>query len=150
MDAHSNPASPGLPTTSAILWASSGTVKILFLTHRLPYAPNRGDRIRAFHLIRHLTGCAEVSVLSLVHDSDEAAHVDELRAFTHDVRIARVPRLLNMMRGAVRLPTRRPLTLELLYAPTVHAQLQAMVTDVPPISYSPIVRAWLATPWKRH
>jgi sugar transferase (PEP-CTERM/EpsH1 system associated) len=107
-------------------------VKILFLTHRLPYAPNRGDRIRAFHLIRYLTGCAEVSVFSLVHDSDEAAHADDLKAFTHDVRIARVPRLLNMMRGAVRLPTHRPLTLELLYAPTIHAQLRAMVSERPP------------------
>ena len=25
-------------------------MRILFLTHRLPYAPNRGDRVRAFHI----------------------------------------------------------------------------------------------------
>jgi predicted transcriptional regulator len=27
-------------------------VRVLFLTHRLPYAPNRGDRIRASHLVQ--------------------------------------------------------------------------------------------------
>ena len=28
--------------------------KILFLAHRVPYPPNRGDRIRSFHLLRFL------------------------------------------------------------------------------------------------
>ena len=30
---------------------ASRIVRILFLTHRLPYAPNRGDRIRAYHVL---------------------------------------------------------------------------------------------------
>jgi hypothetical protein len=29
-------------------------MRVLFLTHRLPYAPNRGDRILAYHLLRAL------------------------------------------------------------------------------------------------
>ena len=48
-------------------------MKILFLTHRLPYAPNRGDRIRAFHLMREMAQVGDVSLFSLVHDDEEAA-----------------------------------------------------------------------------
>ena len=29
-------------------------MKVLYLTHRVPYAPNRGDRIRAYHILRYL------------------------------------------------------------------------------------------------
>ncbi|MEZ5651294.1 MAG: hypothetical protein R3E87_12175 [Burkholderiaceae bacterium] len=29
--------------------------RILLLTHRLPLPPNRGDKIRSYHLLRHLT-----------------------------------------------------------------------------------------------
>src|SRR5207247_9362003 len=43
-------------------------VRVLFLTHRLPYAPNRGDRIRAYHILRMLASRAEVELVSLVHD----------------------------------------------------------------------------------
>jgi sugar transferase (PEP-CTERM/EpsH1 system associated) len=107
-------------------------LRLLFLTHRLPYAPNRGDRIRAFHLLRHLSACAQVTLVSLVHDAKEAAHVDELRPFVDEIRVAMVPRAWNLMRAAARLPTDRPLTLELLHAPAIYAQLREVVRDHPP------------------
>ena len=38
-----------------------------------PYAPNRGDRIRAYHLhARDVAAFADVTLFSLVHDDDEA------------------------------------------------------------------------------
>ena len=65
-------------------------VRVLVLTHRLPYAPNRGDRLRAYHMLRGLATRAEVELVSLVHDEDEAAHVDEVRAFVpHVTALAR-------------------------------------------------------------
>ena len=47
-------------------------VKILALTHRLPWAPNRGDRIRAYHVLQALAARHEIHLLSLVHDDEEA------------------------------------------------------------------------------
>ena len=55
-------------------------MRVWFLTHRLPYAPNRGDRIRAYHILDWLHRRAEVHLLSLVHDADEAqAAADDVR-----------------------------------------------------------------------
>jgi len=28
---------------------------LLFLAHRIPFPPNKGDKIRSFHLLRHLS-----------------------------------------------------------------------------------------------
>jgi sugar transferase (PEP-CTERM/EpsH1 system associated) len=47
---------------------------VLFLTHRVPYPPDKGDRIRTYHVLRHLAGRAEVSLGCLADEppTDEA------------------------------------------------------------------------------
>jgi len=85
-------------------------MNVLVLTHRLPYPPNRGDRVRAFHIIRHLQQRAQVHVVSLVHDAAEAAHVPALEKMGVRVSIARVPRLRNLVKAAASLATDAILT----------------------------------------
>lgn len=90
---------------------------MLFLTHRLPYAPNRGDRVRAYFLLRTLRPHADVDLVSLVHDEDEAGRGEMLTDLTASVRLARVTRARNLIKGAARLPGQRPMTHSLLDAP---------------------------------
>ena len=92
-------------------------MNILFLAHRLPYAPNRGDRVRAFHLLKEMSNWATVDVVALVHDDDEAGHAPDLNGMVRSVSIARVPRLRNLVGAVVSLPTSRPTTHSLLNAP---------------------------------
>lgn len=40
--------------------------EIIFLAHRIPYPPDRGDRIRSFHILRHLAGLRPVHLLGFV------------------------------------------------------------------------------------
>lgn len=92
-------------------------MRVLVLTHRLPYAPNRGDRLRAYHMLQHLRPKADVELVSLVHDDEEAAHVEEVRAFVARVTALRVPRWRTRLNAAGALVTHRPLTHALLDAP---------------------------------
>lgn len=98
-------------------------MRILVLTHRLPYAPNRGDRLRAYHMLQGLKQRAEVELVSLVHDDEEASHVDEVRAFVTRVHAVRVPKLRNYTRSAITLLGDAPLTHGLLDAPEMTAVL---------------------------
>jgi sugar transferase (PEP-CTERM/EpsH1 system associated) len=107
-------------------------MRVLFLTHRLPYAPNRGDRIRAFHLLRALTSRFEVELLSLVHDREEEGHAEDMRRRGLHVTAVRVPRLRNLMRAAAALPTSRPLTHVLLDTPGLTATLGRIIERSPP------------------
>ena len=91
-------------------------MRVLVLTHRLPYAPNRGDRLRAYHILQHLHRRAEVELVSLVHDDEEASHVDEVRGFVSRVTAVRVTPLRNRMNAALSLLTGGPLTHALLDA----------------------------------
>lgn len=101
-------------------------MRVLFLTHRLPYAPNRGDRIRAFFLMREMSRFAEVSLFSLVHDDEEASHCAHV-PFAKDVTCHRVRRVPNLIRGIARFATTRPLTHSLLDADSVHDSLRELV-----------------------
>lgn len=107
-------------------------MRILYLTQRLPYAPNRGDRLRAWHAVRYLAREHDVTVGALVHDAEEAGHAGDLSRMTREVIIGRVPYLANRVRGAVRLLGERPLTLSLLDAPELSQRLrQRYATDLP-------------------
>jgi sugar transferase (PEP-CTERM/EpsH1 system associated) len=43
-------------------------VRLLFLTHRLPFPPDKGDKIRAYHFIRCLSARHDVDVAALADD----------------------------------------------------------------------------------
>jgi sugar transferase (PEP-CTERM/EpsH1 system associated) len=99
-------------------------VRILLLTHRLPYAPNRGDRIRSYHLLGFLSSRAEVELVSLVHDREEEAHAADLRQQGIEVTVARVSRARSLARALGAFATGQPLTHALLDAPGLKTQLE--------------------------
>ena len=107
-------------------------MNVLFLTHRLPYAPNRGDRLRAYHMLRTLAPHCRVNLVSLVHDADEAAHVEDLAALAATVTTAPVSKLSGVVRAIRSLPTRRPLTHALLHAASLPDALGRIVAIDPP------------------
>ena len=106
-------------------------MRVLFLTHRLPYAPNRGDRIRAYHLLREMTRWADVSLFSLVHDDEEEAESASV-LLARPVVTARVPHGRNHLLGALRMGSSRPLTHSLLDAPDATTKLAGLVRTVRP------------------
>ncbi len=107
-------------------------MRILALTHRLPWAPNRGDRIRAYHVLQTLRTRHQIHLLSLVHDEEEESHVAEVRGWLEDVQSIRVPRRRNLVRAGLTLPTSIPLTFTLLDAPTLGQDLAAAANRAQP------------------
>jgi sugar transferase (PEP-CTERM/EpsH1 system associated) len=107
-------------------------MRILALTQRLPYAPNRGDRLRAYHMLRHLSEHAEIELVSLVHDDEEASHAGEMSSFISRVTTLRVSNWRSRIRGGAALLTRIPLTHALLDAAGMGATLGTICGERPP------------------
>lgn len=42
--------------------------ELLFLAHRVPFPPDRGDKIRGFHILRHLAGRYRVHLVAFAED----------------------------------------------------------------------------------
>jgi len=56
------------------------TTETLFLAHRLPFPPNKGDKIRSFALLKHLATLGPVNLGCFVDDSEDLKYLDEVRA----------------------------------------------------------------------
>jgi sugar transferase (PEP-CTERM/EpsH1 system associated) len=62
---------------------------VLYLTHRVPYPPDKGDRIRNYHVLRHLADRANVYLACL---ADEPVPAETIAALTPwCARLATVP-----------------------------------------------------------
>jgi len=53
--------------------------EILFLAHRIPYPPDRGDKIRSWNILKHLADRATVHLACFADDAADAAHLAGLR-----------------------------------------------------------------------
>ncbi|MET0266173.1 MAG: TIGR03087 family PEP-CTERM/XrtA system glycosyltransferase [Duganella sp.] len=47
---------------------------LLFLTHRIPYPPNKGDKIRAYHMLRYLQQYFRVHLGAFIDQQDDLRH----------------------------------------------------------------------------
>lgn len=52
---------------------------LLFLSHRIPYPPNKGDKIRSFHLLDHLSRKYSVHLGTFVDDEADWQYQDVLK-----------------------------------------------------------------------
>lgn len=60
-------------------------MRILYLAHRIPYPPDKGDKIRAYHQLRHLAAAHEVHLATLVDDRADQQHDEVLRQMCRNV-----------------------------------------------------------------
>lgn len=100
--------------------------RLLFLAHRLPYPPDKGDRIRSWHILEHLLGQFDVELGCLSDDVADLDHVPSLRAICAAVEC--VPVQTGMAAAARALSRARPglpLTLGWFHS----ARLQAWVAE---------------------
>jgi len=58
---------------------------ILFLCHRIPYPPNKGDKIRSYNVLIHLLKNNKVSIGFLVDEPSDLKYVEKLRQLTENV-----------------------------------------------------------------
>ena len=53
--------------------------ELLFLAHRIPYPPDKGDKIRSFHLLQHLARRYKVHVGAFIDDARDWNHVEHVK-----------------------------------------------------------------------
>lgn len=85
---------------------------LLFLAHRIPYPPDKGDKIRSYHLLRYLARRYRVYLAAFIDDPLDWQHTDTLRDMCADSffrelhpRTAKLRSLGGLLQG-------QPLTLQ--------------------------------------
>ena len=98
---------------------------ILFLTHRIPYPPDRGDKIRGFNIVRFLSTRQRVHVIAFADDSRDLKRRNGLAPYTGNRSIIwrSKPRWLAALQA---LAFRRPISLTAFE----NASVQEAVTNL--------------------
>ena len=84
---------------------------ILFLTHRIPYPPNKGDKLRAYQVLNHWTKQHKVYLGCFIDDAEDWQHRDWLCERCTGIHFARLHPKLALMRASGALVTNNPLSL---------------------------------------
>ncbi|MEE9355078.1 MAG: TIGR03087 family PEP-CTERM/XrtA system glycosyltransferase [Methylococcaceae bacterium] len=58
---------------------------LLFIVHRIPYPPNKGDKIRSFHFLKALTKHFRIYLGSFVDDREDWQYANELKKLCEEV-----------------------------------------------------------------
>jgi sugar transferase (PEP-CTERM/EpsH1 system associated) len=100
-------------------------VRILYLCHRIPWPPDKGDKIRAFHQLRAIAERHEVDVFTLADDPADLQHQPALLPYCHRLTVVPLDRGWARMRSLPFLLTGKPLTVPYFYS----AELQRKVRE---------------------
>lgn len=104
---------------------SENKKNILFLTARFPYPLVGGDRIKSFHLLRHLSAHHNVTLISCIHG--EPPSKERLKPLTDlgiNVHTVTVTAMKNGLRSLKTLWTDQPIEIAFYDVPEFHALVQ--------------------------
>ena len=74
---------------------------ILYLVHRIPYPPDKGDKIRSWNILRHLTARHRVHLGCFIDDERDWQFTDTLREMTASAHFAGINQKTARIRGLV-------------------------------------------------
>ncbi len=98
---------------------------LLFLAHRLPYPPNKGDKVRSYHLLKHLAARHSVHLGTFIDDPEDQQYLPIVQGLCASVHASRLhPRRakLGSLSGLLR---NEPLTLAYYRDAALDAWVQA-------------------------
>jgi sugar transferase (PEP-CTERM/EpsH1 system associated) len=105
---------------------------LLFLAHRVPYPPNKGDKIRSYRLLKHLAARYRVFLGSFVDDPEDWRHQPVLEGLCEEVCLVGMAPRWRRMRSLAGLLRREPLSLAYYRSRRLREWIAGVVRDQRP------------------
>lgn len=104
--------------------------EILFLAHRVPFPPDRGDKIRSHHLLRHLATLGPVHVATFGETEIDMAQGCELAAIaaSHCLVARKIPVPLAALQAVA---SGKPVSLTAFHSPKLRAWVDQVLATRP-------------------
>lgn len=84
---------------------------LLLLTHRLPYPPDKGDKIRSFHWLSGLAEHYRVHLGTFIDDDADQHHIAEVSRYCSSLEVIRLGRWATLGAALASLPRREPISI---------------------------------------
>ena len=104
-------------------------MKVLHLAHRLPYPPNKGDKIRTYNILSHLASRHQVCLATLIDDPEDLQYIDTMSAMVEKFEYARIDSLARKAMSLRRLFTHEPISTMVFHHRQLQRAVDAMIDD---------------------
>jgi sugar transferase (PEP-CTERM/EpsH1 system associated) len=104
---------------------------LIYLCHRMPWPPIKGEKIHTWRVLNHLARHFAVHLGCLVDDADDLAHIPRMQAVCASVGAFRVHRPLQLLRALAAARPGRPLQPDFCASPALSAWVNACVARMP-------------------
>jgi sugar transferase (PEP-CTERM/EpsH1 system associated) len=119
-------------------------MRILMLAHRIPYPPHTGDKVRAYHVARHLARRHAVTLGCVVDEPADLVGVDRLAAEVGQIEFVRRRRAWGMVKGTIGLLGAVPVSLSYFGSRDLRARVNRILDgnhhDLIYVSSSPMAQ----------
>lgn len=105
---------------------------LLYLVHRLPYPPNKGDKISSFNLLRHCSSRYHVYLGTFIDDPADREYIDTVREYCADACFVNLDPRVSKIASLRGLLTGEALTLAYYRSPKLQAWVNRVCADNPP------------------
>lgn len=92
---------------------------LLYLTHRIPYPPNKGDKIRSYHLLKFLSERYRVYLGTFIDAEEDWQYAENVKNLCADTCLVRLDPKMARLRCLEGFITGSPLTLPYYYDKTL-------------------------------
>ena len=104
--------------------------EILFICHRIPFPPDRGDKIRSHHIVRALARLAPVHVATFADDDHDFTEETELAAISASYKLVRRAKSL-VLAGMQAITSGRPVSLPAFHDRALAAYVSQVLATRP-------------------
>lgn len=104
--------------------------RVLYLTHRVPYPPDKGDRIRNFHLLKHLARKSDVYLACLADEPPSSEALRGLRPYCARLGVVPLGRAMRWLRTVASLSQGRTASEGAFGSPKMAALLRQWTNEV--------------------
>jgi sugar transferase (PEP-CTERM/EpsH1 system associated) len=88
---------------------------LLFLAHRIPYPPNKGDKIRSWNILRYLARSYRIHLGAFVDDPRDLRYQDKLESMCASVHLLPLQPMAGRLRSLSGLGRKTPLSIPYYY-----------------------------------
>lgn len=104
-------------------------MNILYLAHRIPYPPTKGDKIRSFHQVRYLSERHSVHVVCWVDDPEDRQHVEALKKMCASVTVLHRSAGATKARAVLGLLQSRPLSVSAFWSKKMYRLVEGILNS---------------------
>lgn len=88
---------------------------LLYLCHRIPFPPNKGDKIRSFNILKKLNETYDVHLACFIDDPFDWQYVDTLKQYCSSLLCLNQNKTVAKLKGMTSFLTGKPITLPYYY-----------------------------------